>query len=152
MAFIRHPKDFWAGILFIVLGGSAFIIALDYAMGTAGRMGPGYFPRALGLILAALGLILVLRALKLQGEPIAFPTMRPLLIVLGSVLLFGLTVNRIGLVLATILIVLTSSTASHEYRWKESIVASLCLAVFVVIAFVYGLKLQLPTWPPAMAG
>ena len=152
MAFIRHPKDFWAGILFIVLGGSAFIIALDYAMGTAGRMGPGYFPRALGLILAALGLILVLRALKLQGEPIAFPTMRPLLIVLGSVLLFGLTVNRIGLVLATILIVLTSSTASHEYRWKESIVAALCLAVFVVIAFVYGLKLQLPTWPPAMAG
>ena len=152
MAFIRHPKDFWAGILFIVLGGSAFIIALDYAMGTAGRMGPGYFPRALGLILAALGLILVLRALKLQGEPIAFPTMRPLLIVLGSVLLFGLTVNRIGLVLATILIVLTSSTASHEYRWKESIVAASCLAVFVVIAFVYGLKLQLPTWPPAMAG
>ena len=152
MRFVRHPKDFWAGVLFIVLGGTAFIIALDYAMGSAGRMGPGYFPRALGLILAGLGLLLLLRSLKLEGEPIAFPTLQPLWVILGSVLLFGLTVNRIGLVLATILIVVTSSVASHEYRWKESIIAALCLAVFVVAAFVYGLKLQLPTWPPALMG
>jgi len=148
MKLIRHPKDFWAGVLFIVLGGTAFLIALDYAMGSAGRMGPGYFPRALGLILAGLGLLLVLRSLKLQGEPIAFPTLKPLVIVLFSVLVFGATVNYVGLVIATILLVLVSSVASHEYRWKESIVASLCLAAFVVAAFVYGLKLQLPTWPP----
>ena len=152
MQFIPHPQDFWAGILFIVLGGTAFLIALDYAMGTAGRMGPGYFPRALGLLLAGLGIVLVLRGIKVRGQPIPFPTLKPLVIVLFSVLLFGLTVNFLGLVLGTVLLVLVSSTASHEYRWKESIVASLCLAVFVVIAFVYGLKLQLPTWPPAMAG
>jgi hypothetical protein len=152
MSLIRHPKDFWAGVLFIVLGGAGFIIALDYAMGSAGRMGPGYFPRSLGLILAALGLILVLRSFRLQGDKIAFPTFRPLVIVLGSVLLFGLTVTRIGLVLAVILIVLVSSMASHEYRWKESIVSAICLAIFCVIAFRYGLNLQLPTWPPALAG
>jgi len=152
MSIIRHPKDFWAGVLFLLLGGTGFLIALDYAMGSAGRMGPGYFPRTLGLILAGLGMILLLRSFRLQGEKIAFPTLRPLLIVLGSVLLFGLTVNYVGLVLATILIVVTSSVASHEYRWKESIIASLCLAVFVVIAFRYGLKLQLPTWPPALMG
>ena len=152
MAFIRHPKDFWAGILFIVLGGSAFIIALDYAMGTAGRMGPGYFPRALGLILAALGLILVLRALKLQGEPIAFPTFRPLVIVLAAVALFSITVSSLGLVVSTILVVLLASTASHEYRRAESAIAAVALAGFVVLAFRYGLSLQLPTWPPALAG
>ena len=152
MSLIRHPKDFWAGVLFIVLGGAGFIIALDYAMGSAGRMGPGYFPRSLGLILTGLGVILVLRSFRLQGEKIAFPTMRPLLIVLGSVLLFGLTVTRVGLVIAVILIVLVASIASHEYRWKESIIAALCLAVFCVIAFRYGLNLQLPTWPPALAG
>jgi hypothetical protein len=148
MHLIRHPKDFWAGVLYIVLGGAGFLIALDYAMGSAGRMGPGYFPRSLGLILAGVGVLLILRSFRLQGEKISFPTLRPLLIILGSVLLFGLTVNHIGLVLGTILIVLTSSTASHEYRWKESVIAALALAVFVVLAFRYGLNLQLPTWPP----
>jgi hypothetical protein len=152
MGMIRHQKDFWAGVLFIVLGGAGFLIALDYAMGSAGRMGPGYFPRSLGLILAGLGVILVLRSFRLQGDKIAFPTFQPLLIVLGAVLLFGLTVNHVGLVLATILIVIVSSVASHEYRWKESIVAAVILAIFVVLAFRYGLKLQLPTWPPALVG
>lgn len=152
MHLIRHPKDFWAGVLFILFGAGACIIALDYAMGTAGRMGPGYFPRALGVLLAALGAVLVLRSFRLQGEPLAFPTLKPMFIVLGSVLLFGITVNYVGLVLATLIIVMVASIASHEYRWKESVIASLALAVFVVIAFRYGLKLQLPTWPPALGG
>ena len=147
MALIRHPKDFWAGVLFIVLGGGACLIALGYSFGTAGRMGPGYFPRALGLLLALLGAILVVRSFRLQGEPISFPTFMPLGIVLVSVFIFGVSVNYLGLVASTILMVLVSSTASHEYRWKESVIASLALAIFVVIAFRYGLKLQLPTWP-----
>jgi hypothetical protein len=152
MSVIRHPKDFWAGVLFIVLGGAAVIIALGYAMGTAGRMGPGYFPRWLGGLLCILGLILVVRSLRLAGEKISFPTFKPVVIVLASVLLFSLTVTRVGLVIATILIVLLSSTASHEYRWKESVIAAIALAVFVVVAFRYGLQLQLPTWPPALVG
>lgn len=152
MALIRHPKDFWAGVLFIAFGGAACAIALDYAMGTTARMGPGYFPRVLGLMLCALGALLVLRSFKLQGAPLSFPTFKPVAIVLASVLLFGLVVNKAGLVIATLLLVLVSSTASHEYRWRESIVAAIALAVFVVVAFRYGLGLQLPTWPPALAG
>jgi len=152
VALIRHPKDFWAGVLFIAFGGAACVIALDYAMGTAARMGPGYFPRVLGLMLCALGALLVLRSFKLQGAPLSFPTFKPLAIVLASVLLFGLVVNKVGLVIATLLLVLVSSTASHEYRWRESIVAAIALAVFVVVAFRYGLGLQLPTWPPALTG
>jgi len=152
VALIRHPKDFWAGVLFIAFGGAACVIALDYAMGTAARMGPGYFPRVLGLMLCALGALLVLRSFKLQGAPLSFPTFKPLAIVLASVLLFGLVVNKVGLVIATLLLVLVASTASHEYRWRESIVAAIALAVFVVVAFRYGLGLQLPTWPPALAG
>ena len=152
MALIRHPKDFWAGVLFIAFGGAACVIALDYAMGTAARMGPGYFPRVLGLLLCALGALLVLRSFKLQGAPLSFPTFKPVAIVLASVLLFGFVVNQAGLVIATLLLVLVSSTASHEYRWRESIVAAIALAVFVVVAFRYGLGLQLPTWPPALTG
>jgi putative tricarboxylic transport membrane protein len=152
MALIRHPKDFWAGVLFIAFGAAAVIIALDYAMGTAGRMGPGYFPRWLGGILVLLGSILVIRSFRLRSEKIAFPTFKPVVIVLSSVLLFGITVTWAGLVASTILMVLVASAASHEYRWKESVVAALALAAFVVVAFRYGLQLQLPTWPPALGG
>ncbi len=152
MALIRHPKDFWAGVFFIAVGTAAIVIALDYAMGTAGRMGPGYFPRWLGGIMVGIGALLVLRSFRLQADKIQFPTFRPLLIVLGTVFLFAVTVNWAGLVLSTILLVLASSVASHEYRWKESIVAAIALAVFVVLAFRWGLQLQLPTWPPALVG
>ena len=152
MGLIRHPKDFWAGVLFIVLGGLGFGIALDYAMGSAGRMGPGYFPRSLGLILAGLGVILLLRSFRLQGEKIAFPTFQPVIIVLIAVAAFGLTVNHIGLVLSVVLLVIIASAASHEHRWKESVIAAVALAAFCVLAFRYGLNLQLPTWPPALVG
>jgi len=147
---IRHPKDFWAGVLFIAFGLTAFGIALNYPLGTAGRMGPGYFPRGLGLILAALGAILVIRGMRLPGEQIQWGSARPLLIVLGSVVLFGLVVAKLGLVLSTILLILTSSTASTEFRWKAAVISALCLAAFVVAAFVYGLKLQLPALPAFM--
>ena len=149
---IRHPKDFWAGVLFIVLGGGASLIALDYTMGSAGRMGPGYFPRSLGMLLAFLGVILLLRSFRLEGEKISFPTLQPLGIVLVSVFVFGAAVNFLGLVIATILLVVISSTASHEYRCKESVIAAIALAIFVVVAFSYGLKLQLPIWPPFLVG
>jgi hypothetical protein len=152
MRIITHPKDFWAGVLFISLGGAGVLIALNYAMGSAGRMGPGYFPRWLGGILVGLGVILVLRSFRLRGERIAFPTFQPVLIVLAAVLVFGLSVVKLGLVIATILVVLIASMASHEYRWKESVIAAVLLAVFVVAAFRYGLQLQLPTWPPALVG
>jgi hypothetical protein len=149
---ITHPKDFWAGVMFIVLGGLGVGIAFSYAMGSAGRMGPGYFPRWLGTIMIGLGLLLVARSFRLQGEAISFPTIKPVLIVLAAVLVFGLTVVKAGLVIATILTVLVASTASHEYRWKESVIAAVLLAAFVVAAFRYGLQLQLPTWPPALVG
>ena len=149
---VRHPKDFWAGVLFIVLGGGVCLIALDYTMGSAARMGPGYFPRTLGAILALLGAWLVLRSFRLQGEKIAFPTFRPLVIVLAAVALFSIAVSSLGLVISTILLVLLASTASHEYRRVESAIAAVALSWFVVLAFRYGLSLQLPTWPPALAG
>ena len=147
MTFIKHPKDFWAGVLYIVFGATAILIALNYPSGTAGRMGPGYFPRALGALLIALGVILSMRALRLQGAPIPFASPKPLLIVIGSVVVFGLAAPVLGLAAATVILVVVSSTASDEFRWKEAVIASLCIAAFTVIAFSWGLQLQLPVWP-----
>ncbi len=147
MTFIKHPKDFWAGVLYIVFGATAIIIALNYPAGTAGRMGPGYFPRALGALLIALGAFLSLRALRLQGTPILFASPKPLLVVIGSVVVFGLAAPVLGLAIATVLLVIVSSTASDEFRWKEAVIASVLIAAFTVVAFAWGLQLQLPVWP-----
>jgi hypothetical protein len=147
MTFIRHPKDFWAGLLYIAFGVAAIVIALNYPAGTAGRMGPGWFPRALGGLLIAIGLFLALRALRLQGTPISFPTFKPVLVVIASVVVFGIAAPPLGLVAATVLLVIVSSAASDEFRWKEALISSLLLAAFTVAAFSYGLQLQLPVWP-----
>lgn len=147
MTFIKHPKDFWAGILYITFGATAIAIALNYPAGTAGRMGPGYFPRGLGAILIGIGLFLALRSLRLQGTPLSFPSFKPLAVIIGSVVVFGVAAPPLGLVVATILLVIVSSAASDEFRWKEAVISSLVLAAFTVAAFAYGLQLQLPVWP-----
>ena len=148
MSLIRNPKEFGSGCLFAGFGLAAIVIGASYPVGTAARMGPGYFPRGLGMILVALGAILIIKSLRSKGARIAIKDVRPLLIVLGSVVLFGLTVVPLGLVLSTILLIVVASTASHEFRWKEATIASVLLAAFVVAAFGYGLKLQLPILPP----
>ncbi|CAG0960758.1 hypothetical protein BURK1_00705 [Burkholderiales bacterium] len=152
MSLIRNPKEFGSGCLFAGFGIAAIAIGYAYPVGTAARMGPGYFPRALGIILIVLGAIMILRSLRSVGSRLAVSNLRPLLIVLGSVLMFALTVVPLGLVLATILLVVVSSTASHEFRWKEALIASALLAAFSVATFSYGLKLQLPILPAFLAG
>lgn len=147
MAIIRHPKDFFAGVIFIAFGIAAIVIGSNYALGTAARMGPGYFPRILGILLILLGGALALRALRLQGSPIPAWKWRPTLIVLGSVVLFGMIVTRVGLVLSTIALIVVASAASHEFRPKEASISAILLAALAVGVFVIGLKLQLPIWP-----
>jgi hypothetical protein len=147
MAFIRHPKDFFAGLIFIGFGLAAIIIGSNYSLGTAARMGPGYFPRILGILLLLLGAALSLRALKIKGDPLPEWHWRPMLIVLGSVIAFGLVVTHLGLVLSTIGLVFASSMASHEFRPKEALISGILFAALAAGVFVFGLNLQLPLWP-----
>ena len=147
MPTIRHPRDFFAGLLFAALGAGAIVISTGYAAGTAAHMGPGYFPRMLGILLVVLGIVLSLRALRLRGEPLPAWKWRPTVVVLGSVVLFGAIVTPLGLVLSTIVLIVLSSAASAEFRPREAMVASVLLAAVVVGVFVYGLHLQLPIWP-----
>lgn len=147
MGVIRHPKDFVAGLMFVAVGIAAILIAANYPLGTAARMGPGYFPRILGILLILLGSALALRALRLQGAKLPGWHWRPILIVLGSVVLFGLTVIKVGLALSTVILILLASAASREFRPKEALVSGIALAVLSIAVFVIALKLQLPIWP-----
>jgi putative tricarboxylic transport membrane protein len=147
MHIIRHPKDFWSGIVFIAFGVGAIVIGSNYTLGSAARMGPGYFPRILGILLITLGAILALRSLRLRGEKLPTWKWRPTLIVLGSVVVFGLILNYAGLVLSTIFLIVASSAASTEFRPREALVSGILFAALCLGVFVYALKLQIPIWP-----
>ena len=144
---IRNPRDFFGGLLLLAFGAAAIVIALGYPTGTAARMGPGYFPKALGGLLILIGLTLVVTSLRFDGP--AFPRWpwRPTVVVLGAVVLFGLVVQQLGLALSTVLLMFLASSASQEFRWREALIAAILLAVLAVGVFVVGLKVQLPTWP-----
>jgi hypothetical protein len=152
MALIRHQKDFVSGLLFIAFGAAAITIGSNYALGTAARMGPGYFPRILGILLILLGALLALRSLRLKGDAMPALKWRPTVIVLGSVVGFGLIVEKTGLLVSTILLIFCASTASHEFRWKEALVSGVFFALLAIAVFVLGLKLQLPVWPTFLSG
>jgi hypothetical protein len=144
---IGHPKDFWAGILFVTFGLSAIVIAANYPMGNAARMGPGWFPRALGILLLLLGSALALRAIKLKGSPIDPWQWRPTSIVLLSVVIFGIIVPHVGVALSTIFLIVAASAASNEFRPREALISGVVLATLAVGVFVIGLNMQLPIWP-----
>ena len=144
---IRNPRDFWSGVLFTLLGVGALAIGSQYTLGTAARMGPGYFPRILGILLIVLGVAIALRALRIRGEAMPRFRVRPLVVVLGSVVLFGAIVRPLGVALSTVILIVVASAASSEFRPRESLLAGLLLAALAVGVFVVGLQLQLPIWP-----
>ena len=147
MVRIRNPKDFWSGAMFVAVGAAALVLGSKYTLGSAARMGPGFFPRLLGIMLVMLGAILALRALSADGPPVPRFRWWPALLVLGSVVMFGQIVQTVGLALATVLLILVASAASREFRWKEAVVAGVALAALSVGVFIVGLKLALPIWP-----
>jgi hypothetical protein len=147
MEWVRSPKDFWAGMLFIAIGIVAVVVSSGYTMGTAARMGPGYFPRGLGGLLVALGAVIALRGVRIAGPAIPRFHLRPIVFVLVAVVAFGLTLPLTGVVLGTILLIFVTSYASHEFSWKAAIVSGVALAIASVLVFIVGLKLVLPIWP-----
>jgi Tripartite tricarboxylate transporter TctB family len=144
---LRAPKDFWSGIMFIAFAAVAMLTARGYSLGSAGRMGPGYFPMMLGGARGFLGLILVARSLVIQGETIGRLRLLPLLVIALGVCLFGLAIERLGLLVALIAATAVSAFASRESRPLEVAALALVLAVFSVTVFVLALRLPLPLWP-----
>ena len=144
---IRASKDFWAGIMFLSFAAVAVLAARGYSMGTAGRMGPGYFPMALGLVLGLLGLLIIARSVVAGSGAISGLQLRPLLVLAGAVLTFGLLIERLGLVITLVVVVAASAVASRESRPLEVAALATTLAAFSVGIFVYALRLPLSVWP-----
>lgn len=147
-SFIRHQKDFWTGIIFLFFGMAAVIIGLEYPMGSAGRMGPAYFPTVLGGLLTLIGAIGVIRSFLRHGEPVGKFYIKEILLILVAVLLFGFLMRKAGLVPAVLVLVLMSAYASPKFTWGASLLLAVGLAVFAVVVFVKLLGLPMPILGP----
>ncbi len=145
---IKSPKDFWAGVMFAAFG--AFCVAWSFAqyqMGSAVRMGPGYFPAVLGGLLLLLGAAVIFGSLGADGPRVARFHFRPLILVCLAVLAYGYLMQPGGLAVATAAAVFIGALAGHEFRWKEVSVLALVLVVFSYLVFVKGLTLPFPVCP-----
>lgn len=144
---IRSLQDFLAGLVFVGLGGGFFLLSQHYAMGKAGRMGPGYFPSLLGGTLALIGAVVAVRALVVHGPRIEAVQWRPLLLILGSLAAFAGLIQVYGLILATATLIVIACIATDEVRKFEVPGLAAGTAVLSHAVFVLGLGLPIKVWP-----
>jgi len=105
---IRAPKDFWSGVMFCGFAAIALFAARGYSLGSAGRMGPGYFPLLLASLLGALGVVLIGRSILIGGEPVARFRALPLAVIATAICLFGVLIEPLGLIISLALLTLMS--------------------------------------------
>ncbi len=138
--------DLWAGLLFASVGALSLWVGADYSLGVASRIGPGYLPRLLGMLMAGLGAFLVVRSAWTRESIDATVAWRPVALVLGSVVAFALVFEASGLVPAILVSVGIANYAMAENRWMTAVVLGALLAFFAWALFVKALSLPLPVW------
>lgn len=151
-SFIHKPKEFWSGIMFVAFGLAAVYIGQDYPFGTAGRMGPGYFPTVLGTLLGIIGLVSIVRSFFGKGEALERFAIKETALILFGVLLFGILVRGAGLVVSVILLVMISAFASSQFQLKSTILLAIGAAIFCVLIFSTALGLPMPAFGPWFGG
>jgi hypothetical protein len=144
---IRAPKDFWSGVMFLAFAATTMLAAQRYSMGSAGHMGSGYFPMALGVLLGALGALLIGRSFVIDGEPVPQLHLAPVLIMTVAVIVFGIAIESLGLVVSIVILVVISAWAGPQFRTLETLALAAVLLAFSVGIFVYALRLPLTLWP-----
>lgn len=146
---IRNQRAFTAGALFLAVAVFYFTMSFNYAQGTPARMGPGFFPKMVAILLFLVGVGVMLGSVAPRAHPEKLERwdLKGLLWIAGSVVLFGFLLPYLGLVIALSALVIVSSLASPEFGWRGAIVNTVVLVIFCVGVFVYGINLQFPVWP-----
>lgn len=155
---IKSQKDFFAGLMFLLVGIAFAWGATNYNIGEGARMGPGYFPLMLGILLALIGLFITFEALVVEtedGEKIGKFAWKPLFFIIGANVIFGICIGGLpklgipamGLIVGIYALTFTASMAGDEFKAKEVAVLATALALLSYLAFIVLLKLQFPVWP-----
>jgi putative tricarboxylic transport membrane protein len=141
---IRKNRDVWCGVMLIGIGGLALFMARSYPMGTTLRMGPGYFPVLLGALLILFGLYCIAAGLRNKEEIRGSWSLRGLIVLPLSLVLFGLLMTYAGFVPALIVLIFGSALAGNEFKFVEVLLLSIGLTAFSVVLFIWGLGLPYP--------
>ena len=135
--------------MYMVIGLFFAIVATRYQYGTAAKMGPGYFPFWLGMLMAAMGLLVLIRSMGAKATIEAIPkfNFKVIGLITGSIILYGILLPKMGFIVAVLVLVMIASSASKEFSWKVSLINAVVLIAFTYSVFVIGLKLQFPLLP-----
>jgi hypothetical protein len=147
---IKSQRDFWAGLMFIVVGIAFAWGSTSYSFGSSARPGPAYFPFGLSVLMALLGALVLFKSLTVEsdaGDPIGPWSWKPLLIIITAVALFGWGIPHLGLFVALPLLVIGSALAGNEFHWKDALINTLVLTGGSWVIFVWGLRLTIPLRP-----
>lgn len=160
---IKSQKDFFSGVMFSSVGVAFAWGASTYNIGSGARMGPGYFPLMLGIVLALLGALVMFKSLVIEtegGDPIGKWAWRPLAYVLGANLAFGvllaglpsIKVPAMGMIIAIYALTLIASLAGERFKLRDVLILATILSVGSYLAFIMLLKLQIQVWPTFITG
>jgi hypothetical protein len=160
---IKSQKDFFSGLMFTAVGVAFAWGATKYSLGTGARMGPGYFPMMLGVLMAILGAVITFKALVVEtedGDKVGAWAWKPLVFIIAANLLFGLMLGGLpsikfpafGLIAAIYALTLVAALAGEEFKIKEVLVLATVLAIMSYLAFIVLLKLQFQVWPAFITG
>lgn len=142
---VNAPKDIFAGLIFIAFGVGTFVLAHDYEIGTAVEMGPGYFPAAIGLVLAAIGIAAIIRGISRKTpDPITPHRIEPLILVFASILTFSFLIERAGLLVAAAALIGIACFRRLRSNPLEVFIVYLVLTGFSALVFVRWFEMQLP--------
>jgi Tripartite tricarboxylate transporter TctB family len=159
---IKSQKDFFAGLMFIIIGAAFAIGAYSYSMGEGARMGPGYFPRLLGALLAILGCVVLFKAMTVatpDGDKVGSIAWKPLFCIIGANILFGICIGglpviklpALGMMVGIYVLTFVASLAAEQYKPVEVFILATVLAIISYLAFIVLLNLQFPVWPSFLA-
>ena len=160
---IKSEKDFFSGLMFLIIGVAFAWGATTYNVGVGARMGPGYFPLMLGIVLALIGAVVLFTSLVVEvegGDKIGAWAWRPLVFIILANLLFGVLLAGLpsiklpgmGLIAAIYGLTIVSSMADGHFHIRDVLILSTVLAAGSYIAFIVILKLQIPVWPSFIVG
>ena len=160
---IKSQKDFFSGLMFMGMGVAFAWGATTYNVGSGARMGPGYFPLMLGVLMAILGAAITFVSLVVEregGDKMGGWAWKPLILIILSNLLFGILLGGLpsiklppmGLMAAIYALTFVSSMAEAGWKVKNTLILATVLAVGSYVAFILVLKLQLAVWPTFITG
>lgn len=160
---IKSQKDFFSGLMFMAVGIAFAWGATTYKVGDGARMGPGYFPLMLGVLLAILGAVITFKAMVVEtegGDRIGAWAWKPLFFIITANLIFGVLLGGLpsfkipamGLIVGIYALTFIAAMAGEEFKFKEVLILATVLAIISYLAFIVLLKLQFPVWPAFITG